>query len=102
MPFAEDARRVTSGLQNLREGHGLQAHPLALVDGVRDAGFELMPAGHQRTPRRRTGRADVKIRESPSFVVKAIEVRCFEDRITVTGKVPIALIVGKDQNDIGR
>ena len=67
VPFAEYARRITGRLQQLGQRRGAERQSLALVDRVRDAILEFVPAGQQRGPRRRTRRAYVKVREAARF-----------------------------------
>ena len=63
VPFAEDPGGVARGLEHLRERNRLEAQAFALELGVRDAGFEFVPAGHQRRPGSRARWADMKIRK---------------------------------------
>ena len=60
--LSNHAGGVAGGLEDLRERGGAEAHPLALVDRVGHAGLELVPAGHERRPRRRAdGRWTVRV-----------------------------------------
>ena len=102
MPFAEDARGVAGVAEHLGNGRCLQAHPLALEDGVGDAVLELVFAGQQRAARRRAGRADVKIGEAHAFVVKAVQVRRLQHGIAVAGEIAITLVIAEDEDDIRR
>jgi hypothetical protein len=100
VPFAEDAGRVTGRLQNLGESRSLEGQALAFQDGVGDAVAEFVTAGHQRRARRRAGRADVEVGEANALIVKAVEVRCLQNRITVTGQVAITLVIRQEKNNI--
>ncbi len=101
VPLAEDAGGVAGAFEGLGQGEGLQAHPLAFVDGVGDAGAELVPAGHDGAAGRRAGRADVEVLETEGLVVEAVQIRRADHGIAVTAEVTVALVVGEDQDDVG-
>ena len=100
MPLAEDARGVARALEHLGQGSSLEREPFALVNRVRDAVAELMPARVQGGARRRAGWADVEVSEAHRLVVEAVKVGSLKDRVPVTGQVPVALVVGEDEDDV--
>src|SRR5262249_54213613 len=100
VPLAEDAGRVTGRLQHLGHGRRLERQPLALVDRVRNAVLELVPAGQQGRSRRGAGRADMEVGEAHALVVQAVEVRRPEDRVTVARQVAVTLVVGQKEDDV--
>jgi hypothetical protein len=44
----------------------------------------------------------LEIGESDTFAMKAVEVRCFEDGVSVDRHIAITLVIGNDEHDIGR
>jgi hypothetical protein len=93
--------RVAGGLEDLGDGGRLQAHPLAFVDGVRDARLHLVPPGHDRAPRGRARGADVEILEPDTLIVHAVHVGRLDLGVAVGGDVAVALVVGQDEDDVG-
>ena len=63
--------------------------------------MERVKSGHELAARGRAHGGDVKVREADAFSMEAIHVGRLEDRIAVTGEVPVALIIGEDDQDIG-
>ena len=100
VPLAEDAGRVTSALEHLREGRRLECEPLAFKDRVRDPVLELVPPGQQRGPGRRTRRTDVEVGEPHPLRVKSVEVRRLQGRVAVSRDVTVPLIVGQHEHDV--
>src|SRR5262249_5206719 len=70
-------------------------------DSVGDAVLELVPPRHQGRPRRRTGGADVEVRETDALSVQAIEVRRLQDGIAVARQVAVALVIGEKKDNVG-
>ena len=66
------------------------------------ADFKWRFAGHERRARWTTRRADMKIRKTRALTEKFVDVRCLEKGMPVTTKIAISLIVGHDQDNIGR
>ena len=100
VPFAKDAGSVAGLLQLLGQGGRPKGQPFALKDGVRDAVLELMPAREQRATRRGASRRDLEVNKPHTLCAKAIEVRRLEDRVTMGGNIPIALVIGQNEQDI--
>jgi hypothetical protein len=100
MPLAENTRGVAGGLQHLRQRHRFEAQPLALVDGVRDAGAEFVAARHQRGAGGRASRADVEIGETDALPGERIQVRGFENRIPGKTQIAVTLVIGHHQRDV--
>ena len=65
-----------------------------------DAVAKFMSSGKQGGSRRRTGRADVKIAKPHALMVQSVEVRRLENRISVTRKIAIPLIIRDQKDDI--
>ena len=65
-----------------------------------DAVLKLMPAGEQRAARRGASRRDLEVNKPHALCAKPIEVRRLEDRVTMGGKVAIALVVSQNEQDI--
>ena len=111
-PLASPSERlggtVAASLVCARKGASiLRVHDVAVVrqalafeDRVRDAVLEFVPAGHESRARRRTGRADVEVRETDPFRMKAIHVRRLQDRVAVRGDIAVPLVVGEDEHDV--
>ena len=57
-------------------------------------------AGHERRAGGRAERADVKIRETNRFTIQRIEIGRLDNRIPMTSKVTIALIVRHDDDGL--
>ena len=83
MPLPKNAVSVACGLQNLGNGHGLEAHALPFNDGVGHAILEFMTAGKQGTAGRCASRADMKIVEADTLAVQSVEVGRLQDGIPV-------------------
>ena len=66
-----------------------------------DAVFKFVAPRVERAARRGAGGTHVKIVEAHALGAERVEVRGFEDRIAVGGKVAVALIIGENKNDIG-
>ena len=101
VPFAKDAGSVTRLLQKLRERGRAQGHAFAFLDRVSDAVAKFMPSTQQRRPRGRARRAHVELRESGRDLIKPIEIRRLEQRITEARKISHALIVRHEEDDVG-
>ena len=104
MPFADTGSVIAGLLQQIGDGDFVQVHPV-LVAGKhygRDADTTIMPTGKQRSPRPGTNRtARVKAVKANAFLGHLVDVRCLETLATVTTNIGIALIVRKNQNDVG-
>jgi hypothetical protein len=68
---------------------------------VGDAIFEFVATGEKGGARGRTGGADVEIGEAHALSVESVEVRSFQDGISVGGEIPVALIIREDEENIG-
>src|SRR6185369_17206098 len=86
MPLAKNPGGVARLPQHLGDGRGVGRQPLALENRVRDAVAELVPARHQRRARGRAGWTDIEIREANALAMEAIEVRRFENGISMAAQ----------------
>ena len=102
VPLAKNATGVAGLLEDLRQNRGLERHAFAFEDGVRHAILHRVPTRHQRTARRRARGAHQEPREARAGVVQLVEVRRANPRMPMPADRPVALVVGNDENDVGR
>ena len=102
VPLSENSGSVAGALEDLRQDGGLQRHALALEDGMRDPVLQGVAASHDCGPGRGAGRTDKEASEPRALVVKSIEVGGLDPRVSVAANWAVSLVIGNDQNDIGR
>jgi hypothetical protein len=101
VPFADVAGLVARCLENLGQDRGLFPEVLARIAGVGDTIAELMHAGHQGRTSGGAGGADVEIVKAHALIVKAVRVWGAEQGVAVAGEVPVSLVIGEDEDDVG-
>ena len=101
MPFADKPRVVTSGLQQIRQRCRILVQVFARDQRMSDPAAKFMHPRQQRRSRRRTGWADIKVIKPHAFIIKSISVRRLQQRMTVSTKITVALIIGQDEQDVG-
>ena len=74
VPLAEDTGRVACPPEEIGQRRGREGQPLPLEDRVRDPRAELVPAGEQRRPGRRTGGAGMKLGQPHALPPEPVEV----------------------------
>ena len=106
MPLAYDAGSVALLLEQLGKRNFARMQPRVRVrkkDAAPKTHPHRMAPREQRRPRRSADRrGDVEICEARPFTGHAVEVRRTKLRRPIDADVAIALIVGKDDDDVGR
>ena len=101
VPLAEDPGPVAGAFEDLCQGHLLGLHHGPPDEGVDGAGAVVVPAGHERGPRRGTDRADVELRHPRAAARHGVEVWRADDGVAVHAQVAEALVVGHDEDHAG-
>src|SRR5205823_1353419 len=93
MPFSENPGAIASRTENLR--HGRDAGPdkrAARAHGSRPIA-QGIHAGHQLPARGSAHRRNMEIGESHALIMQPVEVGSLDDRVAVTGKIPVTLVI---------
>jgi hypothetical protein len=100
VPLAEDAGPVAPLAEHLRKGYLVGVHHRAAEERVDDAGTIVVPAGHEAGPGGGADGGDVELGEANPFPGQAVEVGRLQDGVAVAGEIPVALVVGDDDDYI--
>ena len=101
VPFAEHAGAVAGRLEHLGHRDFVGAHQRAAHDRVPHAGASGVAARHQRTTAGRAGGVDVEVGEPNALAVELVHVGRLDHRVSVSGQVAVALVVGNHQDNVG-
>jgi hypothetical protein len=101
MPFPENPGLIAVLCKNLRHRLNIPAHDISA--GWDHTGFVVhgIQTGHQLSSGGSTNRGYMEIAKPDTFSIQFIKKRCFQNRIAMTRKIGISLIVRQYDNDIG-
>ncbi len=100
VPFTELPRDIAGLLQQLRHSRHFTAEQGSTTADVHGSVAYRIATGHQLAARGRTHRRDVKIDEPNTLVMKAIDMRCLDDRVTMAREVTVSMVVGDYNDDV--
>ncbi len=102
MPFSEVPGSVVRTGEKVGHGRDIGSHHRAALANGRAAVTHRVPSGHQLAARGRTHGRHVEVRKPHTFGMQPVHVRCLDHRIAVRRDVAVALIIGNDEDDVGR
>src|SRR5450755_3830175 len=100
MPFAENPRAVASLGQRVCERPLISSEKRSPTDRVPDTGRVAVVPGQEPCASRGAGCSRMELLKTDRVSVKAIEVRCSDERVAVSADRRIALIVRQYKDDI--
>ena len=102
MPLAEHARGITIVSEDIAHRDGPESQHGATHDRVPRSRPVRVMSTQQSAAGRRAGRTDMIIGESHTFLGQPIDGRCFQVGITRAAQVAVTLVIGHNEDHIGR
>jgi hypothetical protein len=105
VPLAEDGGGVAKGFDQLGQDRlvGVDAVAGTVVGGTVQPDAVRITSGEQGGPGRSADRlGHIEVREADTLGGHAVQVRGLEALGTVAAHIPISLVVGEDQDDVGK
>jgi len=100
VPFPEHSGPVAVGTKQIGQGRLIGAENRTPPTSRPGSVPNRTVSGHQRAAGGRTERLDVKIGQPSGLLIKTVDVRRLDPRISGAAQISIALIVGNDEYDI--
>ena len=102
VPLAEDARAITGILEVFRECFFRGMHHGSTDKGIHHAGAVIVAARQEAGPGGRADRRHIEALETGAPRVEGIQMGRLEQGMTMDCQIAIALIVGNDDDQVGR
>lgn len=102
VPLAKGTCRVPAPRKTIAESYFIQVESLLPLGNTEGTTPGMITPCQELRPCRSTNGAYVKPRANSSFFGQSIHVWCYKIRITLKAKIPPTLIVGDENDDVGR
>ena len=102
VPLAEGACGVACGFEAVSDGHLVEIHPLATGGGAEDTAAGVVAAGQKLGASGRADGTDKEAIKAGAIAAQAVDVWRVEVLVAVQAEVAPTLVIGENDNDIGR
>lgn len=100
MPFPKDAGGIACFAEKIGDGFFFPVENGNSADGVVNAEAQSVSPGEEKSPAGRAIRRGMEVGEVYALFRKGIDVRCFDQGMTMATQFVIALVIGQNEENV--